>query len=122
MFARTTQVFMYQFNFVTPQACDLGLGARHTGELVFAFNTLASEGSYGVENEKIAQEMHTRWINFIKNGDPNIGMTPPTDTQWPPYDPAKKEVIFFDNEITTGPLPDQENLDFIAGILYGAGE
>jgi para-nitrobenzyl esterase len=120
-FARDSRVFMYQFNFATPEQRALGLGARHTGELVFAFNTLSIEDIYGAENEKAAQEIHTRWINFIKSGDPNVGIRPPTDTQWPQYDPAKKEVIFFDNEVTTGPLPDQENLDFIARILYGEG-
>jgi hypothetical protein len=37
----------------------------------------------------------------------------------PTYDPEKPDVIFFDNEVTTRTLPNQENLDFIAQILYG---
>jgi para-nitrobenzyl esterase len=109
-------VFMYNFNFAVP---DLPLGAHHVAELKYAFNTLATAGAAGAEHEKLAGEMHTRWINFIKNGDPNVGMTPPTATQWPQYDTAKTEVIFFDSEITTGSLPNKENLDFAARLLYG---
>jgi carboxylesterase type B len=83
------------------------------------FNNLAIRGTSGKEQEKLAEEMHTRWINFIKNGDPNIGIKPPTDTVWPQYDPAKVEVIVFDDNVTTGTLSDQENLDFAINVLYG---
>ncbi|MDR2807687.1 MAG: carboxylesterase family protein [Spirochaetaceae bacterium] len=110
------KVFMYNYNFV---AGGSPLGAHHAAEMTYAFNTLAIKGVSGAENEKLAQEIHTRWINFIKNGDPNIGITPPTATQWPQYNPAKTDVIFFDKEVRTGPLPDKENLDFAAELLYG---
>jgi para-nitrobenzyl esterase len=119
--APNNAVFMYNFNFVAPGG-SAALGAAHMAELPYAFNNLALSGLIGAEHERLAKELHTRWINFIKTGDPNNGPDTPSGTQWPRYDPAEKKVIFFDNEITTGPLPDQENLDFIAGILYGAGE
>jgi para-nitrobenzyl esterase len=113
------KVFMYNYNFIAPgDPVAALLGAYHTGEMTYAFNTLATKKLSGPENEKMAKEIHTRWINFITNGDPNVGITPPTATQWPQYDPAKTDVIFFDKEITTGPLPDKENLDFTAKLFY----
>jgi carboxylesterase type B len=118
--APNNRVFMYNFNFVAsgdPQAA--ALGAYHTAELPYVFNNIALKGFVSAEDEKLAKEMHTRWINFIKNGDPNVGITPPTAVQWPQYNREKPDVIFFDNEIITGPLPDQENFNFIAHILYG---
>ncbi|MDR1219901.1 MAG: carboxylesterase family protein [Treponema sp.] len=120
--ASNNRVFMYNFNFVAqgdPQSA--ALGAYHTAELPYVFNNIALKGFVSAENEKLAKEMHTRWINFIKNGDPNVGITPPTVAQWPQYNPENPDVIFFDNEITTGPLPNQEDFDFIAHILYGVG-
>jgi para-nitrobenzyl esterase len=118
--AAGNKVFVYNYNFITPNNLSAELfGAYHTAELVYAFNTLATAGITGKENEKFAQDVHSRWINFITNGDPNVGTTPPTATQWPQYDPIKAEVLFFDRDITAGPLPDKENLDFVAALLYG---
>jgi para-nitrobenzyl esterase len=110
------RVFIYNYNYVASGNPLEDLGAYHSSELDFVFNSGVLSGD---KNKKMAQEMHTRWINFIKNADPNIGAVPPTATQWPQYDPAKPEVIFFDHEVTTGPLPDKENLDFVAELLYG---
>jgi para-nitrobenzyl esterase len=112
------KVFMYNYNFIAPDDPRAVLGAYHTGELVYVFNTLETKGVGGAENEKLAQEMHTRWINFIKNTDPNVGISPPTATQWPQYDPTKAEVLIFDKEVTTGLLPDKENLDFTVNLFY----
>jgi para-nitrobenzyl esterase len=110
---------MYNYNFVAPGDPIAILGARHGSELAYAFNTIALRGLTGKENESVAKEMHTRWVNFIKSGDPNGDATTPSATQWPKYDTEKTEVIFFDKEVTTGVLPDRENLDFMANILYG---
>jgi para-nitrobenzyl esterase len=118
--ASNTRVFMYNFNFVAPGG-PAALGAAHMAEMPYAFNNLATGGLSGAENERFAKELHTRWVNFIKSGDPNGGPSTPSGKQWPQYNLEKKEVIIFDNEITTGPLPDQENLDFIIGVLYGTG-
>jgi para-nitrobenzyl esterase len=113
------KVFMYNYNFIAPNNPRSVLGAYHTGELPYTFNTIAIKDLTGEENEKIAQEMHIRWVNFIKSGDPNIGAGTPSAVYWPQYDTAKADVIFFDNEVTTGPLPDKDNLDFAAELLYG---
>jgi para-nitrobenzyl esterase len=120
--AGDNKVYMYQYNFVRPSPFPgLPSGAYHGAELAYVFNNLAIRGSYEKEQEKLAEEMHIRWINFIKTGDPNIGINLPTDNTWPQYDPAKAEVIFFDGNVTVGTLPDRENLDFAINVLYSIG-
>jgi carboxylesterase type B len=94
------------------------LGAYHSAELAYTFNTIAIRDLTGEENEKVTQEMHTRWGNFIKSGDPNRGAALPSPIQWPQYDTAQSHVLFFDTEITAGALPDKDNLDFTAILLY----
>jgi para-nitrobenzyl esterase len=116
--ASNDSVFMYNFNFAEP---GNPLGAHHTGEITYVFNTI-DQLTASEDSKKLAQEMHTRWINFIKSGDPNTGVPLPSATQWPKYDPENPEVIFFDTEVTTGTLPNQENLDFVAQTLYGTAE
>ncbi|MHB9296597.1 hypothetical protein PilKf_02370 [Pillotina sp. SPG140] len=120
--ANNTNVYLYKFDFAAPLFEGLEPAAYHSLELPYAFNNLAVSGISGKEHEKLAGEIHTRWVNFIKNGDPNVGATPPTNVTWPQYDKAKAGVIFFDNNVTAGPLPAQEkeDLDFTVNILYGA--
>jgi para-nitrobenzyl esterase len=114
-------VYLYKFKYVTPEAGRRGLGATHTAELPFVFNTLASAGLSGPEAEKLADETHTRWANFIKSGDPNVGENLPSGVKWPKYDPKEAEVLYLDETITSGPLEDKENIDYIADLTFGPG-
>ncbi|MDR1915100.1 MAG: carboxylesterase family protein [Synergistaceae bacterium] len=114
-------VYMYKFKTVTPDDLKNGLGARHAAELPFVFDTLGTFGTSGLrgtEYDKIAEEMHTRWANFIKNGDPNVGESAPSGVKWPKYDPANADVIYFDRKITSGALEDRENIDFMISLIY----
>jgi para-nitrobenzyl esterase len=121
-FVPHNKVFMYNYNFVAPNNPRSVLGAYHSSELPYAFNTIGIRDLSGAENEKLAQEMHLRWVNFIKTGDPNSGAKLPTPTQWPQYDTAQSQVLFLDNDITAGALPDKDNLDFTAELLYGVDD
>lgn len=117
--ATDNKVYLYNYNFVAPDDPRTSIfGAYHSSELTYAFNSLDITGRSAPESIKMAGEFHTRLSNFIKNGDPNVGANPPTATVWPLYDPADPQVIFFDNEVTTGALPDQENLDFVARLFH----
>jgi para-nitrobenzyl esterase len=115
-------VYLYKFKYVAPEDGRKGLGATHAAELPFVFDTLASGGLSGPEAEKLAGEMHTRWANFIKSGDPNVGGGPlPSGVKWPKYDPKEAEVLYLDEKITSGPLEDKENIDYIADLTFVPG-
>jgi para-nitrobenzyl esterase len=112
-------VYLYTFNYVSPLNRQNGLGAAHAAELPFVFNNLASGGLSGPEAGKLAAEMHTRWANFIKNGDPNVGEALPGGPQWPKYDTRKADALFLDGEITSGPLADRDNIDYMNDLAFG---
>jgi para-nitrobenzyl esterase len=112
-------VYMYKFGYVSPDNERNGLGAIHTAELPFAFNTLASTRLSGPDAEKLAHETHARWVNFIKSGDPNAGDVLPSGVKWPRYDTKKAEVLYLDRKISSGPLDDREDIDYIADLTLG---
>jgi para-nitrobenzyl esterase len=112
-------VYMYKFKYVFPDNERNGLGAAHASEMPFVFNTLSRGGLSGSEAEILADEMHTRWANFIKTGDPNVGDLPLSGVKWPKYDPKEAKVLYLDKKITSEVLEDKENIDFIANLVFG---
>jgi para-nitrobenzyl esterase len=114
-------VYLYAFNYVSPRNGQSGLGAAHASELPFVFNILAGWGLSGPEAEKLAAAVHIRWANFIKTGDPNVGEALPDGVRWPKYDPKNAGALSLDRKITTGPLPDRENLDYMGDLMFGGG-
>jgi hypothetical protein len=52
---------MYNYNFVAPNnPMAAALGTYHTGELAYAFNTIALRGLADEENKRLVKEIHTR--------------------------------------------------------------
>ena len=114
-------VYMYTFTYAAPEDKRKGLGAMHTGELPFVFNTLAQGTASGPSAAKLAEAMHARWANFIRSGDPNIGEALPDGVEWPKYDAKNAGVLFLGEKIASGPLADRENIDFAADLTFGDG-
>ncbi len=112
-------VYAYHFDYATAENRANGLGASHGSELAYVFDNLAAEGLSGHESESLATEMHTRWANFIKNGDPNIGDPAPSSTLWPKYDANDPRMIFFDRAVTSGPMPDKADMEFMQTTMFG---
>ncbi|MDR0622752.1 MAG: carboxylesterase family protein [Deltaproteobacteria bacterium] len=117
--SRFDDVYFYNFNYVTLASGKLGLGASHASELPFVFGLDIPLVTSSKAEKTLSDDMRLRWINFIKNGDPNEGAAAPSKVTWPKYDPASPRIIAFDKTVTAGPLPDTDNLDFVANILYG---
>jgi para-nitrobenzyl esterase len=117
--ARHADVFFYRFDYVTKVSEKKGLGANHMAELPFVFGIRIPDINMTEEEGKLGDDIRLRWVNFIKTGDPNSGTTATTGVKWPKYDPADPKVIIFDREIASGPLPDRENLDFMAETIFG---
>jgi carboxylesterase type B len=117
--SRFADVYMYQFDYVSPAAKKADLGAFHTAELALIFGNLSQMG-YSLPVEKsLSEEMRTRFINFVKTGDPNLCTKPPTDVNWPLYNAKDPQVLRFNDTVTVSPLPRVEDLDFVSETLYG---
>ncbi len=107
-------VYAYNFNYVTAQGEEAGLGASHGSEIEYTFGNTADPGA---DQQKLTDEMHTRWVNFITYGDPNGegGLT----VEWPKYDTQNNQVLAFDKEVTVEPISDIEDRDFMEDIMFG---
>ncbi len=109
-------VYAYKFNYATGESIEAGLGASHGSEIPYAFGNLENPDA---EQQALSDEMHARWANFIKYGDPN-GETP-SGVEWPKYDPEGAQMIFFDSEISSGQMPGQDDMDFMVDVMFGEG-
>lgn len=80
------EVWMYRFDFASDFMTEIGLMAGHAMELTYEFD----EKEFGIMAEemkrpqkdivcRLTDEMHTAWVEFVKNGDPMQG-------QWPQYE------------------------------------
>jgi para-nitrobenzyl esterase len=84
-------VYVYQFDRAPPVpkgAFGAGIDARlagafHGSEMVYVFNTLASQPNWAITegDRRVAAQMSSYWANFIKTGTPNGAGFP----SWPPY-------------------------------------
>jgi len=91
--------WLYLFTWTT-SAFGGCLGALHTLEIPFVFNTLdrrpAPELTDGppVSASVLAERMHRTWAAFARNGDPNNDSIP----SWPLYEAQRRATMIFDNE------------------------
>ncbi|HEX2913229.1 MAG TPA: carboxylesterase/lipase family protein [Chloroflexia bacterium] len=83
------KTYAYQFAWRSPQF-DGRLGACHSLEIAFAFDTLDREGNEPVMGtnppQQLADVMHRAWVNFITSGDPG----------WSQYDKEQRATMMFD--------------------------
>lgn len=83
------RTYMYEFAWRSP-AFDGRLGACHSLEIPFVFDTLAIQGMGVLLGEAapqpLADAMHTAWVGFITRGDPG----------WPQYDLDQRQTMHFD--------------------------
>jgi len=87
--ARGQRAWVYEFAWPSPSYGGR-LGACHSLEIPFVFDTLRTEGvaaTVGPEPpQQIADEMHAAWVAFASTGDPG----------WAAYDTAERPVMTFD--------------------------
>jgi para-nitrobenzyl esterase len=84
----TSATYMYEFAWRSPQFNGL-LGACHTLEIAFVFDTLGNgtEPLWGTDPpQQLADTMHAAWVAFAMNGD----------CGWPKYDLSRRVTMRFD--------------------------
>jgi len=118
-------VYLYHYDYVTPALRENSMGATHASELPLFFGTAKNLDH---EGESLSREMHLALVNFILNGDPNIGFERPNGLLWPKYSgqSQKSEIneantMLFSTECRIEGVADQETLDFIRELMFGAG-
>ena len=91
--------WMYLFTWATP-AFGGRLGALHTLEIPFVFNTLDRRPSPELTGgppdgaRVLAKRIHRTWAEFARNGDPNNDGIPP----WPMYESQRRATMILDSD------------------------
>jgi para-nitrobenzyl esterase len=102
-------VYMYEFGWRST-AREGVLGACHSLELPFVFDTLESDGADWLTGasapQSLADEMHSAWVRFVKEGDPG----------WTPYSPDSRTVQVFDTPSVTTDDPRGERRESWQGL------
>lgn len=112
-------VYFYNFDYISPQNKEKNLGATHTAELCFVFDTLTMPQRSN-ESEKMVEQIHNRWISFVKHGNPNkyINEYIQDGIKWPKYKTGEKNTMQLNikSNIISSPL--EEDAEFLLKILY----
>jgi para-nitrobenzyl esterase len=111
-------VYVYRFDYVPPELAKKGLGAIHTVELPFVFGNLSAYDIDNDESRKLSQEVQSRWVNFIKTGDPNPKNTS-KDAYWPKYNKNINKILTISKTLQNSDWSEAADLDFVADGLYG---
>ncbi len=110
--AHGTTVYEYRFGYVPDSLRGKLPGAIHASDVPFVFETLpVSLGARRSPNDQaMAGIIHTYWVNFVKNGDPNGTGLPP----WPRYNTEKDELLNFEaGDVRAIQDPWKQRLDLV---------
>ncbi|MFO1247299.1 MAG: carboxylesterase family protein [Alphaproteobacteria bacterium] len=83
-------LYFYDFEHVSRNPAARALGAYHGAELPYVFDSLNElDAPSTSEDQGLARLVHTYWLNFIKNGDPNSNGLP----KWHAFEKGNNRVM-----------------------------
>ncbi len=98
--SRHAPAYLYYFDHVDEAARTPQKRAGHGSEIFYVFETLgrqpADPPAPSAGDQRLAREMHARWIAFARTGAPNIAGAP----TWSPYGKATDPWMVFGPETT----------------------
>jgi para-nitrobenzyl esterase len=96
------------------------LGAYHTGEIAYAFDSLAKrDWPWTSADHKLADIMSSYWVNFAAKGDPNGPGLP----EWPAYGKPPASIMELGDEVRLIPsILDKDKMQFWAKYFTGMAE
>ena len=99
-----SNVFFYRFDHAPPFSAGsprAGWGASHFAELWYVFNHLDQEPwRWNAADRRLADQMSSYWVNFVKAGDPNESGLPP----WPQFDADLGPELTLADPVAPGPI------------------
>jgi para-nitrobenzyl esterase len=111
-----SKIFLYYFDHTSPGTPEqTRYGAFHSSEISFALSTLAKwDRPWSGTDRRIAEQMSAYWVNFARNGDPNMPGDPngPGLPNWPAYTRANERSMRLGEKIEPIPVPNAAELDF----------
>jgi para-nitrobenzyl esterase len=106
-----SNVFVYYFDQQQPASPFSPVkprGAGHAAEIPYVFDHL-DKNQFGAEDQQLANAMINYWANFAKTGNPNGNDL----VEWPEYSKNDSQVLYLNNNIHAGPVPNIEKLNLM---------
>jgi carboxylesterase type B len=70
----------------------------HAADLIFEFDPLPGQyWNFTAPEKRLSQQMITYYTNFMRTGDPNVGLSVPLT--WPKWSPQAKSSLFFQTNL-----------------------
>ena len=119
--AQGKTVYGYEFDYVPEGDYPMKqLGAHHAVEILYSFATSKAAGlTLGPDDGKVAEEMHRRWCNFAKTGDPNnVNVWPvPSGVVWQNHEGQEGPLLYLNAKTTCGPTADAAKIRLFMDML-----
>jgi para-nitrobenzyl esterase len=68
------------------------------------------------EDRAFVDEVHNRWLNFIKSGDPNDGAD--VGAEWAPYTPDGKETLVLNEDSHMEASEQADDIEFLMSMVW----
>jgi len=109
-------VYYYHFTHKPPFPAGTvrsGWGASHYAEMWYMFDHLHQETwKWTAADKRLADQMSSYWVNFIKSGDPNgRGLT-----EWPKYTPDDRRALYLDDVVRADLVADLNTLSVVDDV------
>lgn len=107
-------VYLYHFTRDVPYTDEQqDFGAFHTGEVMYAYNTLhVSDRPWEQVDRDLAETMSSYWVSFAEDGDPNGEGLP----QWPAAKPDDYQTIYFGDDVHVESAPMKDKMELLDRI------
>lgn len=105
-----TPVYTYFFD----QAIPSERGAYHGSDLAYEFNDVKNQDRPWTEDDRrVADEVSSYWVNFVKTGDPNGKNLP----LWMPFDASNPSTMALGARSSPRPIAGKERLGFYRDLF-----
>jgi para-nitrobenzyl esterase len=111
-------IYLYQFDHPHPGPTVGRYGTFHTSEVPYVFQDLQAPRPWADEDRKIAEEMSTRWINFVSGRAPND----PGKPAWPAFRPNDPKIMLLGDKVGAEDILSPDKCMFMDALVDKAGK
>lgn len=114
--SKNHRVYMYHFDYAPNEYGHSHRGVSHSSEIPYVFSTLPDGALKDMKT--VSSNMHQRFVNFIKTGDPNFNGRTRTPIRWPLYSEKSPKVYRIDTFPYVETFKLKDRLTKLEEILY----
>lgn len=118
--AQKAALYLYEFNHRYPGSDPNRFRAFHTAEVPYVLGALTINGvKFTADDRQVADQIKTRWVNFMTKGEPNDGASP----AWPEWHRAPGRIMLLRSRPEMGwPVSSKIRFDVFRDYVAGGGK